>query len=131
MNKFVAQLCVAARYISRIRTASVVQHGIEIIMSRMKTHKDGEKVALLPLNRVATTMGTRTLPFAKLGVKAKQMILLSRFWTAFHPLALSHELDALVHFRNEGNFRFLFNFDNLLSAIFGKEDTWQRVSIRY
>jgi hypothetical protein len=97
---------------------------------QIKTHKYGEKVAFLPLNRSAAPLGTRTLPFTKLGIKTKQVVLFSWFGAAFHPLALSHELDALVHFRNECNFRFLFNFNNFLSAVLRKEDTWKRLSTR-
>jgi len=72
-------------------------------------------------------MGTRTFTFAELRVKAEQMILFSRFGASFHPLALSHELDALVHLRNEDDFRFLLNFDDLLSTILGEEDAWAHV----
>jgi hypothetical protein len=73
-------------------------------------------------------MRTSTLPFTKLGVKAEQMTLFSWFRATFHPLALGHELNALVHLRYEDDFRFLLNFNDFLSAVLGKEDTWTRVS---
>lgn len=52
------------------------------------------------------------------------MILFSWFRASFHPLALSHKLDALVHLRNEDDFGFLLNFNDLLSPVLGEEDTW-------
>jgi hypothetical protein len=73
-------------------------------------------------------MGTGTLPFTKLGVKAEQMILFSWFRAALHPLALGHEFDTLVHFGNEYDFRFLLNFNDFLPTVLGKKYTWAHIS---
>jgi hypothetical protein len=83
----------------------------------IKAHKYSKKIALFPLNRGVASMGTRTHPFTKLGVQAEQMILFSWFRAALHPLALGHELDTLVHFRNEYDFRFFFNLNDFLPTI--------------